>query len=573
MTEPEQTLAWLDMLFLPDDIFEVRVKRHDESGAKQAWYVHKQKAHQFAHTLAPIHEDNERHVWIGVGPRTKIGSSAPALLRALWVDLDSSVTTEADVERALDTSGLPPPTMIVNSGNGFHLYWKLAEPLQADKARPWTKGVHQALPTDSTHDPTRVMRVPGTANFKDPENPKRCSITEYNPERVYELEEFPKAEAETRARPGALPSRPPPTTLSDEDFELFVSNWLDGQKHWMAVGVAGYLRVNLRYSEDQCLAEIERIHNAAGYEMGDNLRKVVADTYRTPIAKVAGTSKLYELGVIPQTKTQFRLKVKSPKKPRIELIDFDEDIPDQEFWVDGFVGPGLFTMWAAEPKTGKSFAAMQMGHALATGGPLWDFDTDRQKHPVLYFQVELTKNMVAQRARNMFGLKSVRNPKQFAMTGKPPQKIDLIQDPEVLTDLAEDYEVIIVDPISMLNSNDERSSHSVNEVLSIFDQLRANGKAVVLVHHTRKLARNRDGVPIPPTMDDVRGSGAWYATMDALALQYRIGEADATKVIFAYRAAPDRDPLTLYRMPHGGFTSDKSEYLATNPSFTVPLDS
>ena len=573
MNEPEQTLAWLDMLFDPDDIFEVRVKTHDESGAKQAWYVKKQKADQFAQTLAPIHEHNRRHVWIGVGPRTKVGSSAPALLRALWVDLDASVKTEEDVERALDMSGLPRPTMIVSSGYGFHLYWKLTEPLPADKARPWTKGVHQALPTDSTHDPTRVMRVPGTANFKDPENPKRCYIVEHDPERVYALEQFPQAKDEQRPKPGALEEKPPPDPLSDEDFELFVANWLDGQKHSMAVAVSGYLRRNLRYSKEQCLRTIERIHNEAGYEMDDNLRKVVSDTYRTPLAKVAGTSKLYELGVVPSVKDTFRLKVKNKGKPRIELIDFEEEIPDQEFWVDGFVGPGLLTMWAAEPKTGKSFAAMQIGHALATGGELWDFETDRQKHPVLYFQVELTKNMVAQRARNMFGLHSVRDHRRFAMTGKPRQAIDLVKEPELLTDLAENYEVVIVDPISALNENDERSSHSVNEVIHIFDQLRAAGKAVVLVHHTRKLARNRDGVPIPPTMDDVRGSGAWYAAMDAIALQYRIGEADATKTIFAYRAAPDRDPLTLYRLPHGGFTSDKAEYLAANPTFTVPLDS
>src|SRR5690606_29383120 len=118
----------------------------------------------------------------------------------------------------------------------------------------------------------------------------------------------------------------------------------------------------------------------------------------------------------------------------------------------------------------------------------------------------------------MFGLKSVRDPKRFAMTGKPRESIDLVKEPELLTDLAENYEAIIIDPIAMLNDNDERSSHSVNEVIHIFDALRAAGKAVVLVHHTRKLARNRDGVPVPPTMDDVRGSGAWYAAMDAIAL-------------------------------------------------------
>ena len=549
------------MLFEPDDIFEVRTKQQAEKGAQQAWFLVSEKAHAFANTICPIHEKNLRHIWVGVCPRDRPASSNPSVARTLWCDLDSSVTTLEQARAAHAKSGLPLPTMIVNSGNGFHFYWKLKQAIPANDVRPYTKGVHQLLPTDSTHDPTRVMRVPGTANVKDPANPKPCFIEEHDPERVYDLAQFPKATdiQPSTPRPGAKPLAMKP--LSDADRALFETNWMEGQKHRLAVAVSGYLRKNLYYDEASCEAEIAALSLAAGYPMDDNLRRVVKDTYAHPFGLVAGTTKLAEMGLFPEVRDAFTFSFKKPPKRRIDIIDFTEELTPQEFWVDGLVGPGLLTLWAAEPKTGKSFSAMQIGYALASGQNLWDFRTDGRKHSVLYFQGELSKGMVFERARNLFGVRAVQNPRQFAMTAKPPEPIDLVSSPEALTDLAEGYEVVIVDPISIFNTNDEQHSHSVNEVVSVFDSLRAQGKAVLLVHHTRKLQTSRDGTPQTPTMSDIRGSGAWFATADALALQYRTGDAHNTRVKFEFRAAPSRDDLLLFRLPHGGFTHDKHLYL------------
>src|SRR5690606_23892953 len=137
-------------------------------------------------------------------------------------------------------------------------------------------------------------------NVKDPENPTRAHIVEYDPSRVYPIELFPKAEmAPPAAIPGA-PAKRVSTKLSETDFNTFVANWVEGQKHNLAVAVAGYLRKNLYYSREECEAEIARIHAAAGYEMDDNLRKVAADTYAQPFATVAGVSKLREFGIFPK---------------------------------------------------------------------------------------------------------------------------------------------------------------------------------------------------------------------------------------------------------------------------------
>jgi hypothetical protein len=77
----------------------------------------------------------------------------------------------------IDTQ-LPFP-MLVSSGGGIHVYWLLSDDLTADeradlatKLRQLTD--HHGLKTDRkcTCDRARVLRVPGTFNYKDPRNPR-----------------------------------------------------------------------------------------------------------------------------------------------------------------------------------------------------------------------------------------------------------------------------------------------------------------------------------------------------------------------------------------------------------------
>jgi hypothetical protein len=563
----EHAKTYLEMLFEPDDIFEVRTKSNAQNGASQFWLKYN-KIGQFIDTHLDIHKSHKRHVWIGVGPRDRVGSTNPACNRVLWVDLDASVVTDDRLEKALEDSGLPQPTMVVWSGNGYHLYWKLTQAIESGKIRSYSMGVHDALPSDSTHDPTRVMRVPGSWNFKNEEHPTQCQILTYDPDLVYEPTRFPTVQSSSFGTTDEY--RPSSLTLSTEDFDLFLSNWMDGQKHTMAVGVSGYLRKNLMFNKEQTLQTIAALHQEAGYSWPDqNLLKVVEDTYTLPLGKVSGLSKLYELGVVPSVKDAFSVKLLTPKKHKVSVINFNQEIKRQEFWLPGLIGPGMLSIWAAQPKSGKSFAVMQIGHALSQGKPIWGFNVPKAVR-VLYFQGELSEGMVAERAISMFGHDSLKNPRQFALTDKPEETISLVQHPEILNDLAENYDLIIVDPLSAFNSNDENSFTSVRETISVFDSLKARGKAVLLVHHTRKLATDREGNVVPPTFNDIRGSSAWFGASDAIAMQYTTPDGNS-RVKFTFRAAPEIPQLTLYRQANGGFTSSREEYLAMQSTLKVSL--
>ena len=86
--------------------------------------------------------------------------------------IDQATGMQALKDLCKDT-GLPQPT-IVNSGRGWHVYWPLTEAVEKDKWVPVAEAFKNlcvkhkfigdpAVPSDAA----RVLRIPGTKNFKD----------------------------------------------------------------------------------------------------------------------------------------------------------------------------------------------------------------------------------------------------------------------------------------------------------------------------------------------------------------------------------------------------------------------
>ena len=103
-------------------------------------------------------------------------------LRACYVDIDGCT----DLERALDTltqMRMPPPSFVVFSGRGMHLYWTL-QPIQS-KALPVWQAIQDALIKSLTligsdkkaRDCTRVLRLVGTTNSKNNEEARGLVLT------------------------------------------------------------------------------------------------------------------------------------------------------------------------------------------------------------------------------------------------------------------------------------------------------------------------------------------------------------------------------------------------------------
>ena len=129
-------------------------------------------------------------------------------LTALFVDIDchSQVVTDCMIEGLLYilennyfNSKVPNPTMIVDSGRGIQLYWKIeTAPKQAILYWDWVeKKLISALESikentafqvdTQTRDCTRVLRIPGSYNLKAH---KEVRILDIKPNNIYTLDEI-----------------------------------------------------------------------------------------------------------------------------------------------------------------------------------------------------------------------------------------------------------------------------------------------------------------------------------------------------------------------------------------------
>lgn len=76
---------------------------------------------------------NDHDIYFGVCPRqTRDGTkNAVKYAWALWADLDFKDFNGGREDAEARINSFPfPPTIIVETGNGFHCYWRLREPME-----------------------------------------------------------------------------------------------------------------------------------------------------------------------------------------------------------------------------------------------------------------------------------------------------------------------------------------------------------------------------------------------------------------------------------------------------------
>lgn len=208
---------------------------------------------------------NQTNLYFGVCPRFKSEGYDLAwqirTVRVLWSDIDN-VTVEEALDRVAK-AGLPLPSIVVNSGNGVHLYWLLEEPyliddvgdpsraftewsernganvsrkfilegeerLYLDKHRYLSRlspkalhfqdmlaGIAKAIDGDHTIDLARLLRIPGSLNRKDERSgrePRPTQLVECKPSRRYPISMFEslKVESESAQRQRKVEKMPLP---------------------------------------------------------------------------------------------------------------------------------------------------------------------------------------------------------------------------------------------------------------------------------------------------------------------------------------------------------------------------
>jgi hypothetical protein len=185
-TDAVQAIAFLRHLFKPysDGFIEIRpLSKHKPHANRTTYRLPEclkgdagQALSQHIISLAMRGYD----VYVGVcprvapeGPGRKLGKDAIEQVGAMWVDLDAKVP--GSCKEILDTCDI-----VVSTGNGWHGYKIAPQPARVSSARDRTNIEAKVrsfantllVGTDNVSNVDRILRVPGTINWKDPDNPK-----------------------------------------------------------------------------------------------------------------------------------------------------------------------------------------------------------------------------------------------------------------------------------------------------------------------------------------------------------------------------------------------------------------
>jgi hypothetical protein len=152
----------------------------------------------------------------------------------LWADMDFKGVPEAEARKRIASFPIPP-TIVIESGGGFHVYWLLSAPESASDPRiePVLRGLTEALGGDcSAAELARVLRLPGTLNFKY-QPPRPVRILEMSCERRYALADFEKYAK--RIQPQTMPGNAPGRICEGEKIR-------HPRRHTFLISLAGTLR-------------------------------------------------------------------------------------------------------------------------------------------------------------------------------------------------------------------------------------------------------------------------------------------------------------------------------------------
>ncbi len=124
-------------------------------------------------------------IMVNAGDGGNRASANVVSLRALFVDDDKGV-----IELGGSKLAALPPSIVVQSKRGPHLYWLLNEGEALKRFTPAQEVLAAHFGTDSAvKDLPRVMRVPGFFHMKDPADPFMVQLVEAAPERRYSIDE------------------------------------------------------------------------------------------------------------------------------------------------------------------------------------------------------------------------------------------------------------------------------------------------------------------------------------------------------------------------------------------------
>lgn len=182
---------------------------------QQQWFADEESAGRLV-----LAKHKTSNIWCSMASfsdsKTRSADNAVSL-KAFWFDIDAhgdGYASPLDCLLALQSfvrvTGLPRPTHIQATGHGVQAFWVLARAIGKDEWQPIAVDLqelgrrHNLGADPITADPARILRVPGTLNFRKPDEPRDTVLHELKPGLI-ELIGFRSAIEEALAKADPIP--------------------------------------------------------------------------------------------------------------------------------------------------------------------------------------------------------------------------------------------------------------------------------------------------------------------------------------------------------------------------------
>lgn len=200
-TAKEVKTVFIVLGYKETDLIEFRPLYHfeDENGeieTEMDWKnFHTWTPKEFIENIPLLKELNTKkekpdHIFFGVNTRTKIGgrkNEDVKICRCFFSDFDNLPENTLEcVEKRIKAANIPQPTILIQSGHGFHAYWVLVKAIKPERwSTPQSNLVDAVGGDKKTKDLARILRLPGFNNTKY-KKVVPCSIVKINEANIYD---------------------------------------------------------------------------------------------------------------------------------------------------------------------------------------------------------------------------------------------------------------------------------------------------------------------------------------------------------------------------------------------------
>ncbi len=430
-------------------------------------------------------------------------------------------TIEGGKEEALERlkSYELKPSIIIDSGNGYHGYWLLEFPMptetpqQVRQVETLLKRLAMKLGADQAcAEIARILRLPETKNYKDLSKPKPVEVVEFEPSRRYAARRFDSVLPAAPEAKSSSPINSDPSSLRPPEGERHTT-YLKEVGSLLGRGISPEKTLALLLPHSRAVGfpdeELEAIvESLAGREQlkaeameaerFDGMKETEFDP--TPLSE--SVDFLEEEVLLPSLSTATSYHFPPLYKEgevegeinRPTLVTFNEFItsaPLQFNWrVQGFYPEVGVNSIAAVPGVGKSWAAMDLALATATGAK-WMNHFQTIPCPVLYIDFEYSHHQLSRRFRRIlraYNLSPAEVP-NFNFLRADSIMLDTDKGKKVveLAMTQTGAKLVVFDSLMRIHSGEENSSTDMGKVSRSLISLANTFQAcLVLVDHLGK---------------------------------------------------------------------------------------